>query len=70
MHKKFLSILVSSIVIISSLLYSGIVANAATKSGWTKATATTWCYYIKGKLARNVWEQNVSGQWFYFGGNA
>lgn len=45
------------------------VSATTIKNGWAKATATTWCYYINGKLARNVWEKNCLNQAYYFGGN-
>jgi hypothetical protein len=60
-----MSILVSSIVITGGLVLSSITVNAATvKNGWAKATATTWCYYNKGKLVKNSW-LSINSQKYY-----
>ena len=66
LKKKIITILLSTCMLISTLVFPKIIVNAAGINGWQK-NATTWNYYINGNKATN-WISS-DGKWYYLNSN-
>ena len=60
--KKATAILLSTLMIISTLVFSQITVKATGANGWQQH-GTTWNYYINGNKATNWVTSN--GKWYY-----
>ncbi|MHC1719542.1 MAG: beta-propeller domain-containing protein [Clostridiaceae bacterium] len=61
--KKFISVLLSSIVISGSLLLFHQPVNAAVNNGWVFSN-NTWYYYQNGTVSKDTWAKDSKG-WCY-----
>lgn len=61
--KKFISILLSTLMIIGTFAFSQITVNAAGTNGWSQSNGT-WYYYNNGTLVKNGWKLDSHGWCF------